>query len=149
MKTNKSATPERKVGSRKLDLLYLMNRIGIKSVRRKLIIGGLLLTGLSIVLTCVIAYRSFYTAIDSSDHLRKMAVSTAETVDMLILENIQFVRSIASDPAIMAKAEWGASENNRRARYYTLTTAGRKRLAVEQQEFDRMVGAIQRVLTAT
>jgi transcriptional regulator len=48
-----------------------------------------------------------------------------------------------------AKAEWGASENNRRARYYTLTTAGRKRLAVEQQEFDRMVGAIQRVLTAT
>jgi transcriptional regulator len=48
-----------------------------------------------------------------------------------------------------AKAEWGASENNRRARYYTLTPAGRKRLAVEQQEFDRMVGAIQRVLTAT
>lgn len=43
-------------------------------------------------------------------------------------------------------AEWGASENNRRARYYKLTAAGRKRLAAEREEFDRMVGAIQRVL---
>jgi PadR family transcriptional regulator, regulatory protein PadR len=45
-----------------------------------------------------------------------------------------------------AKAEWGSSENNRRARYYTLTAAGRKRLTAERQEFDRMVGAIQKVL---
>src|SRR5205085_11010489 len=110
MNTNQPATPERKVGSRKLDLLYLMNRIGIRTVRRKLTVGVLLLTGLSILLTCAIAYRSFYMAIDSSDHLRKMAVSTAETVDMLIAENIQFVRSIASDPAIIEKAEWGARE---------------------------------------
>src|SRR5438045_5114171 len=36
------------------------------------------------------------------------------------------------------KGEWKASENNRRARYYTLTAAGRKRLAVERKEFDRM-----------
>jgi transcriptional regulator len=43
-------------------------------------------------------------------------------------------------------AAWGASENNRRARYYTLTTAGKKRLAVERDEFERMVEAIQRVL---
>src|SRR5262245_11705231 len=33
------------------------------------------------------------------------------------------------------KAEWGASDNNRRARYYTLTAAGRKRLASEREEF--------------
>jgi PadR family transcriptional regulator, regulatory protein PadR len=45
-----------------------------------------------------------------------------------------------------AKAEWGASENNRRARFYTLTAAGRKQLTAERAEFDRMVGAIQRVL---
>jgi len=44
------------------------------------------------------------------------------------------------------KAEWGASENNRRARYYTLTAAGRKRLAEEREEFNRLVIAIQRVL---
>src|SRR4051812_17260545 len=36
-------------------------------------------------------------------------------------------------------AEWGASENNRRARYYTLTAAGRKQLAAERADFDRMV----------
>src|SRR5438034_2619611 len=45
-----------------------------------------------------------------------------------------------------AKAEWGASENNRRARYYTLTASGRKQLRVERQEFDRLIGAIQKVL---
>ena len=44
------------------------------------------------------------------------------------------------------KAEWGASENNRRARYYTLTAAGRKRLALEREEFGRMINAIQKVL---
>jgi transcriptional regulator len=47
------------------------------------------------------------------------------------------------------KAEWGASENNRRARYYTLTARGRKQLAAERAEFDRMIGAIQQVLAAT
>ena len=44
------------------------------------------------------------------------------------------------------RAEWGKSENNRRARYYTLTVAGRKQLAAEQDEFERMMGAIQAVL---
>jgi len=43
-------------------------------------------------------------------------------------------------------AEWGASENNRRARYYRLTPAGRKQLAAERQEFQRIVVAIQKVL---
>ena len=43
-------------------------------------------------------------------------------------------------------AEWGASENNRRARYYTLTTAGKRQLAAERKEFDRIVAAIQLVL---
>src|SRR5580765_6265410 len=47
------------------------------------------------------------------------------------------------------KAEWGTSENNRRARYYPLTAAGRRQLAAERAEFDRMVGAIQRVLATT
>ena len=44
------------------------------------------------------------------------------------------------------KAEWGASDNNRRARFYTLTAAGRKRRAAERLEFERLVEAIQRVL---
>ena len=44
------------------------------------------------------------------------------------------------------KADWGASENNRRARFYTLTASGRKRLASERQDFERMIAAIQKVL---
>src|SRR6185503_2100903 len=44
--------------------------------------------------------------------------------------------------------EWGVSDNNRRARYYSLTAAGRKQLAVERKGFDQMVLAIQRVLEA-
>jgi transcriptional regulator len=43
-------------------------------------------------------------------------------------------------------AEWAASDNNRRARYYTLTPAGRKHLQAEKLEFTRLIGAIQRVL---
>ena len=47
------------------------------------------------------------------------------------------------------RAEWGASDNNRRARVYTLTAAGRKQLAAERQEFDRLILAIHKVLNAT
>lgn len=45
--------------------------------------------------------------------------------------------------------EWGTSDNNRRARYYTLTAAGRKHMAAEVDEFDRLVVAIHKVLKAT
>ena len=48
-----------------------------------------------------------------------------------------------------ANAEWGTSDNNRRARYYTLTAAGRRQLAAERAEFERMVGGIQGVLRTT
>ncbi len=44
------------------------------------------------------------------------------------------------------KAEWGASESNRRARYYTLTAAGRKQLTREREQFSRMIAAIHKVL---
>jgi DNA-binding PadR family transcriptional regulator len=44
------------------------------------------------------------------------------------------------------KAEWGSSENNRRARFYTITPAGRRQLDAEREEFDRIVVAIQAVL---
>lgn len=44
------------------------------------------------------------------------------------------------------KAEWGVSDNNRRARYYTLTASGHRQLVAERKEFDRLIGAIQLVL---
>lgn len=96
------------------------------------------------------------------------------TLDMLVLRTLtrgplhgygiaQRVKQISQDvlhvgesslyPALQrllldgyVKAEWGLSENNRRARYYTLTPAGRRHLAAERKEFERMVSAIQLVL---
>ena len=44
------------------------------------------------------------------------------------------------------RAQWGASENNRRARFYSLTTAGRKQLEAELENWDRLTGAINLVL---
>jgi len=44
------------------------------------------------------------------------------------------------------KAEWKKTETNRRARYYTLTAAGRKQLGLELSEFEQMIAAIGRVL---
>ena len=43
-------------------------------------------------------------------------------------------------------AQWKQSENNRRARYYRLTPAGRKQLARELREFERVMAAIVRVI---
>jgi PadR family transcriptional regulator, regulatory protein PadR len=43
-------------------------------------------------------------------------------------------------------AEWGTSENNRRARYYRLTSAGRKQLATEERNWARLTQAIASVL---
>ena len=45
-------------------------------------------------------------------------------------------------------AEWGLSENNRRAKYYRLTPAGRKQLAVESNNWQRLSGAVMRVMEA-
>jgi PadR family transcriptional regulator, regulatory protein PadR len=96
------------------------------------------------------------------------------TLDMLILKTLtqgrmhgygiaQRIQQISSEvlqveegslyPALQrllvngwVKAEWGSSENNRRARYYTLTPAGRKQLGSEVASFEQTVAAIFRVL---
>jgi transcriptional regulator len=43
-------------------------------------------------------------------------------------------------------SEWGTSENNRRARFYTITRAGRKQLATETENWTRTVSILQRLL---
>ena len=96
------------------------------------------------------------------------------TVDLLILKTIaleplhgwaiaQRIRQLSDDilqvqqgslyPALQRlekqgwiTAEWGASENNRRARFYRLTRAGVKRLAHEEAAWQRLSGAIGLVL---
>jgi len=44
------------------------------------------------------------------------------------------------------KSEWGESDNNRRAKYYTLTPAGRKQLSAETEKWNRMAGIIGTIL---
>jgi PadR family transcriptional regulator, regulatory protein PadR len=47
------------------------------------------------------------------------------------------------------KARWGASENNRRAKYYELTKAGRKQLETEESEWKKLTAAVAQVLGTT
>jgi PadR family transcriptional regulator, regulatory protein PadR len=49
----------------------------------------------------------------------------------------------------LVRSEWNTSENNRRARFYTLTPAGRKQLAAERAQWERLSGAINLVLDMT
>mgnify|MGYP000844156050 CR=1 FL=1 len=46
------------------------------------------------------------------------------------------------------EAEWGASENNRQAKFYQLTRSGQRRLRDERASWERMTGAVARILAA-
>ena len=46
----------------------------------------------------------------------------------------------------LISSEWGVSDNNRRAKYYRLTAAGRKQLAKEEENWDRLTRAVAKVL---
>ncbi len=46
-------------------------------------------------------------------------------------------------------AEWGESENNRRAKYYRLTAAGRRQLVDQRETWARFSGAVERILQTT
>ena len=47
------------------------------------------------------------------------------------------------------EADWGVSENNRQARFYTLTASGRRRLTTETRQWERLSAAIGRILGNT
>jgi transcriptional regulator len=68
-------------------------------------------------------------------------------------ENVLRVEEGALYPALhrlelrgLLASEWGVSENNRRAKYYKLTAAGRKQLAAEREYWNRMSAAVARIL---
>ena len=60
-----------------------------------------------------------------------------------------FVALQRLERAGLIKSEWKATENSRRAKYYTLTQRGRKRLDSEEKEWERQVTAIARILEAS
>jgi transcriptional regulator len=96
------------------------------------------------------------------------------TLDMLILKTLtrglmhgysiaEFIQQTSDDvlrveegalyPALhrlelrgLLASEWGVSENNRRAKYYRITAAGRKQLAGEAASWDRLSGAVARIM---
>jgi PadR family transcriptional regulator PadR len=98
------------------------------------------------------------------------------TLDMLVLKALarkpmhgydvtEFIQSYSGDvlrveegalyPALhrlelrgLLASEWGVSANNRRAKFYRLTAAGRKRLAQESSNWSRLAGAVARVMEA-
>jgi transcriptional regulator len=47
------------------------------------------------------------------------------------------------------ESEWGVSENNQRAKFYKLTRQGRKQLQIEAENWDRLAGAIFKVMATT
>src|SRR5262245_54963172 len=49
----------------------------------------------------------------------------------------------------LIEAEWGESDNNRKARFYTITTSGRRRLKEETASWNRLVAAISAAMSAT
>ncbi|HUE00767.1 MAG TPA: PadR family transcriptional regulator [Bryobacteraceae bacterium] len=99
-----------------------------------------------------------------------------DTLDMLVLKTLkrgamhgyaiaEFIEETTEDvlrveegalyPALhrlelrgLVAAEWGVSENNRRARYYRLTAAGRKRLSEQAAYWGRMTAAVARIMEA-
>ncbi len=46
-------------------------------------------------------------------------------------------------------AEWGTSDNNRKAKYYEITARGRRQLAAETENWQRVAGVVQRILDAS
>ena len=47
------------------------------------------------------------------------------------------------------RADWGTSDNNRRAKFYAITTAGRRQLAAESRKWERISGVMNRLLVLT
>jgi PAS domain S-box-containing protein len=105
--TNATNQVQKRVASN-LDFLFLLSRLGLKSLRSKVFMTGLCYIGISLILICAVAYWSFFSAIDSSSELRQAASSTARTVDLLVFENIEFAKSIANDPMVVDRAEKAA-----------------------------------------
>ena len=68
---------------------------------------------------------------------------------MLIEEGALYPALYRLEAQDLIAGSWGASENNRRARFYRLTTAGRKRLRDDRVTWDRYAAAVGKILGAT
>jgi len=76
-----------------------------------------------------------------AQHLRQLSKEVLQIEEGSLYPALQRVMAKG-----WAKAEWRATPTKRRARYYTITAAGRRQLGDEVASFERMSGAIHRVL---
>ena len=68
--------------------------------------------------------------------------------DVLLIDNGSLYPSLQRlERGGLIASDWGTSDNNRRARYYKLTRAGRAKLATETSKWEKMVRAVGRILT--
>jgi len=88
------------------------------------------------------------TLVFGAQHGQGIARAIQETSDDVLLVDhgslYPALQRLEADGSI--KASWGTSENNRRARFYTLTRRGRSQLAKETRQWRRLVQAMGRVL---
>ena len=88
------------------------------------------------------------TLVFGAQHGQGIARAIQQTAeDALLVEHGALYPALQRLEALGAiAAEWGTSENNRKARYYTLTKIGRKQLAKETARWKRLAAAIGRIL---
>ena len=76
------------------------------------------------------------------------AIETSSSEELLVDHGSLYPALQRLESRGLIAAEWGVSSNNRKARFYKLTARGKKALAQEVSQWNRMVAAIGRVLNA-
>lgn len=79
-----------------------------------------------------------------AQHLKRLSADVIQVEEGSLYPALQRMRQKG-----WIKAEWGQSPNNQRARYYTLTTTGRKQLGAQTAEFDDLMTAVRTIMRAT
>ena len=79
-----------------------------------------------------------------AQHLKRLSADVIQVEEGSLYPALQRMRQKG-----WIKAEWGQTPNNQRARYYTITAAGRKQLGAQAAEFEDMMTAIRSIMRAT
>ncbi|HEU4388342.1 MAG TPA: cache domain-containing protein, partial [Blastocatellia bacterium] len=92
------------------DFLTLLSKLGLRSLRTKLFAGSLVAMALAIVTVSIVAFLGVRSAIYSGGQIEQTAKLTSEAVDIILFENMEFAKSVATDPMVVDRAEKGAAE---------------------------------------
>jgi len=76
-------------------------------------------------------------------------IAQSSTKDLLVGEGSLYPALYRMQDKGWIESEWGQSDNNRRAKYYRLTKAGKKQLDAEKENWGRLVSAVAKVMAST